>query len=93
MGSPASIEEWGRRDDPRAEITPLLLMQMASGLEWEESSDVFDLVAGTSTTNVAGARIRAGRTSAFGMSSSALVANRVPMDNGPCGMLEGVTAR
>ena len=57
VDSPAEIDEWGFPGDERAPITPLMLMQMTSGLEWEESSDVFDLVAGTATSNVASVQI------------------------------------
>lgn len=53
IDAPAPVEEWDLPGDPRSEITPRMLLQMTSGLQWDESSDVFDLVAATATINVA----------------------------------------
>lgn len=57
VDAPASIDEWGLAEDQRSAITPLMLLQMTSGLQWDESADVVDLVAGTSTINVADVQI------------------------------------
>jgi CubicO group peptidase (beta-lactamase class C family) len=57
VDAPASIDEWRLADDQRSAITPLMLLQMTSGLQWDESADVVDLVAGTSTINVADVQI------------------------------------
>ena len=54
IDAPAVVEEWALPGDERAAITPRMLMQMTSGLQWDESSDVLALVADTATVNVAG---------------------------------------
>lgn len=53
VDEPADIEEWNSPEDPRSAITPQMLMQMTSGLQWDEPTDVFDLVAATASVNAA----------------------------------------
>jgi CubicO group peptidase (beta-lactamase class C family) len=52
----ADVGEWDSPGDPRSAITLRMLMQMTSGLQWDESTDVFDLVADTARVNVAHAQ-------------------------------------
>jgi CubicO group peptidase (beta-lactamase class C family) len=59
VDAPAAVAEWAQPGDDRAAITPRMLMQMTSGLQWDESSDVFALVADAATVNVAS--VQAGR--------------------------------
>jgi CubicO group peptidase (beta-lactamase class C family) len=53
IDEPAAVGEWTSPGDPRSAITPQMLMQMTSGLQWDESTDVFDLLAVTARVNVA----------------------------------------
>jgi CubicO group peptidase (beta-lactamase class C family) len=53
VDEPADLEEWDSPGDERAAITPRMLLQMTSGLQWDESTDVFDLLAATANVNVA----------------------------------------
>jgi CubicO group peptidase (beta-lactamase class C family) len=53
IDQPAGIEEWESPGDPRSAITPRMLMQMTSGLQWDEPSDAFDLVTNTASVNAA----------------------------------------
>ncbi len=53
IDAPAAVAEWSDPADARSAITPRMLLQMTSGLEWDESTDVVPLVADTPTRNVA----------------------------------------